>query len=293
MLPAPAASRLRTFTLPSGLRIAADEWGDPRTLPVLFLHGGGQTRHAWGGAALAVAHAGFRAITMDHRGHGDSDWSPDGGYTTDSFVNDLREVVAQLDQPPFLVGASLGGIAALLAEAGSGKSLCRGIVFVDVTPRMELHGIKRVIAFMAARPDGFATLDEAADYVAGYLPDRPRPRDPSGLAKNLRLGDDGRYRWHWDPKLLELWNPARFDPEEGARIVVERMDAARRLTVPVLLVRGRMSDVVSEQGAREFLEAAPHAEYVDLAAAGHMVAGDRNDPFTGAVVDFVRRHAAP
>lgn len=288
----PSASRVpvpRTFSLPSGMRIATDGWGDPAAPPVLLLHGGGQTRHAWDGTAAALAEAGFFAITMDHRGHGESDFHPEGNYTTEGFLDDLAGVLAQLSRPPVLVGASLGGICSLLVEANAPAPVCRAIVLVDVTPRMEVPGIRRIIGFMAARPDGFASLEEVADFVAAYLPHRPRPADVSGLSKNLRRGDDGRWRWHWDPRLMEVWNLEHLDPEEGRRISRERLEAARRLRVPALLVRGRLSDVVSEEGAREFLAAAPHAEYVDLAAAGHMVAGDRNDVFTAAVVDFIDR----
>ena len=285
--------RRLTYLVPSGLCIAADAFGDAAAPIVLFLHGGGQTRHAWDGAARAIAAAGYQAITMDHRGHGESDWHPGGDYSSDGFVSDLLGVLPQLPSRPVLVGASLGGITALLAEADAPAPVCRGIVLVDVTPRLEVSGVRRIIGFMAARPEGFASLEEVADYVANYLPHRPRPKDIAGLEKNLRRGDDGRYRWHWDPRLMDTWNPEHYDADEGARIIAERLAAARRLRVPTLLVRGRMSDVVSEEGAREFLDAVPSAKYVDLAAAGHMVAGDRNDAFTGAVLEFVREIMPP
>ncbi len=286
-MPAVAHRQLR-YTLASGLTLAADAYGDPADVPVLFFHGGGQTRHAWGGAAMAVAEAGFFALTLDHRGHGESDWPEDGDYRLEAFTEDLRDVTAQLGQRPFLVGASLGGSAAMMAEGNSAAPLSRGLVLVDVTPRLEIVGIQRILGFMSARPEGFASLAEAADFIAAYLPHRKRPSDLSGLEKNLRCGDDGRYRWHWDPRLMKIWSPDDFDPAVVQRMVEERLSAASRITVPVLLVRGRMSDVVSEAGAQEFLARVPHAEYVDL-AAGHMVAGDRNDAFGGAVLEFLRR----
>jgi pimeloyl-ACP methyl ester carboxylesterase len=282
--------RRLTFRLASGIGLAADAYGDPSATPVLFLHGGGQTRHAWGGTAAAVAAAGLHAISLDLRGHGESDHAPDGDYQVEAFVDDLRGVLAQLPERPFLVGASLGGITSMMTEGLAPEPVSRGVVLVDVTPRLEIVGVQRILGFMAARPEGFASLEEAADVIAEYLPHRARPKDLRGLEKNLRLGPDGRYRWHWDPRLMETWNPARFDPVEGQRILEERLSVARRLRVPVLLVRGRMSDVVSEEGAREFLALVPHAEYVDL-ATGHMVAGDRNDAFTGAVLAFLRKHA--
>jgi pimeloyl-ACP methyl ester carboxylesterase len=279
------------FPVAAGLTLAADGYGDPAAPPVVFLHGGGQTRHAWGGAARALAGAGYFAISIDMRGHGESGWAADGDYDAEAFARDLSEVLTQLTGPAFVVGASLGGIAAMLAESHAPAPTCRGIVLVDVTPRIEAEGVMRILGFMGARPEGFASLEEAADLIAAYLPHRPRPRDTGGLSKNLRLGADGRYRWHWDPALIELWSPARFDAQSAPRLLAERLAAARRLRVPVMLVRGRMSDVVSEEGAREFLEAVPAAEFLDLAAAGHMVAGDRNDAFTEAVVGFVKRRS--
>jgi pimeloyl-ACP methyl ester carboxylesterase len=292
----PVARRLE-FRLDTGLTLVADAYGDPGAVPVLFLHGGGQTRHAWGGTARAVSEAGFHAITLDHRGHGESDWDPEGDYRLEAFVADLRGVLAALGRPgaprssagpPYLVGASLGGLTAMLAEGTSHAPISRGVVMVDVTPRLEHRGVARILEFMAARPLGFASLEEVADAIAGYLPHRERPKDLAGLGKNLRRGADGRYRWHWDPKLMEIWNVEHVDPEEVERATRERLAAARGLRVPVLLVRGRMSDVVSEEVAREFLALVAHAEYVDL-AAGHMVAGDKNDAFTDAVVSFLRR----
>ncbi|BBU30555.1 hypothetical protein BTHE68_42890 [Burkholderia sp. THE68] len=125
-------------------------------------------------------------------------------------------------------------------------------------------------------PDG-----EVADAIAVYRPSQSRRRNLGGLAKNVRLDNDGRYRWHWDPNFL-----ARpIDPHaRHARLA----DAARRLALPTLLVRGGSSDVVSE-AVREFIDLCPHAEYVNIAQAGHMVAGDRNDLFGNAAIDFLAR----
>ncbi len=277
------------FTLPSGITIAADAYGDPEAPPLLFLHGGGQTRHAWGGTASALGAAGFLAITMDQRGHGESGWHPEGSYENADFRDDLLAVVEQLSRPPILIGASLGGIASLLAETHAAESICRAIVFVDVTPRLEASGVRRILNFMMARPEGYADLEEVAEAVAAYQPHRTRRKSTAGLEKNLRRGDDGRFYWHWDPQLLKQWDPQGWDPEDGKRRIADRLAAARRLRVPTMLVRGRMSDVVSEEGAREFLECVPHAEFIDLAGASHMVAGDRNDTFTDSVLDFVSR----
>jgi pimeloyl-ACP methyl ester carboxylesterase len=264
-----------------GIRLVGDAYGDPANRPVVLLHGGGQTRHAWGNTAAVLAEHRWYAIALDTRGHGDSEWAPDGDYTVDTLAADLHCVAQALGTPPAVVGASLGGITALLAAGEAPTPLCRAVVLVDVAPRVESQGVDRIVSFMTGRPEGFATLEEAAEAVASYNHHRPRPKDISGLRKNLRRGPDGRFRWHWDPALMS-------DKRPGATQNPDRQEtAARRLTVPTLLVRGRQSDLLSEEGARAFLALVPHARYADVSGAGHMVAGDRNDAFTRAVVDFL------
>jgi pimeloyl-ACP methyl ester carboxylesterase len=196
-----------------------------------------------------------------------------------SFASDVVAIAQQLGTPPVVVGASLGGLAGLMAEGEHGPVL-RGLVLVDVAPRMEQSGVSRIIGFMQTGLDGFDSLEAAADAIATYLPHRKRPKDVSGLAKNLRQRADGRWHWHWDPKFVRRDGP---DPSFSK----ERLSAAAaKLTIPTLIVRGRMSDVLSEDGVRELQEIVPHASYVDVAAA-HMVAGDANDAFTDAVVGFL------
>ena len=261
--------------------LVADVWGADDAPPVLLLHGGGQTRHAWGATARALAECGWRACTLDMRGHGDSDWHPQGLYRIETYVDDLLAVCEQLGQPPSIVGASLGGITALLAIEKSGAAIFSSLTLVDVTPRLEAGGVERILQFMRAHLDGFASVDEAAKAVADYLRERKASTSTSGLKKNLRRRDDGRYYWHWDPRFLD--HIGHFD--EAA---IERMrTAARSISIPVLIVRGRMSDVVSESTVKEFLQLVPHAKYVDVSDAGHMVAGDRNDVFTQSVCEFL------
>lgn len=259
---------------------------------MLFLHGGGQTRHAWSGSAEALANVGFHTITMDHRGHGDSDWAGRGGYAMHRFAEDLIEVASQLDDKPVVVGASLGGLSALMAEDISERPVAKAVVLVDISPRMELPGVQRIVDFMNGGGDGFASLDDAADAIASFTPHRKREKNLEGLAKNLRLRD-GRYHWHWDPHVLEYWDPARLgkeDHDEG--VVRQRLEAAGRIEAPLLLIRGQMSDVLSEDAAAEFRRSVPHAEYVDLADAAHMIAGDRNDAFTDTVQRFILNHVS-
>jgi len=270
-----------TFKGSDNNALVADQWGDPGAHKVLLLHGGGQTRHAWGGTARALARQGWHALALDMRGHGDSEWHPQGHYQIETYVHDLIAVCDQISQTPAVVGASLGGITALLSCAQSSAKVFSSLTLVDVTPRLEPSGVERVLRFMRAHLDGFASIESAAQAVAGYLPERAASVDSAGLMKNLRQRHNGRYYWHWDPRFLD--HIGHFSEADIQRM----LDAARRVTMPTLIVRGRMSDVVSEATVKEFLQLVPHAQYVDISGAGHMVAGDRNDAFTTTVCKFL------
>lgn len=275
-----------------GLLLAADVDGPEDGPPVVLIHGGGQTRHSWAGTWRVLAAAGWRAWSIDLRGHGDSEWSPEGDYSLDAFAGDVLALGAELPHPPILVGASLGGLAGLVAvgESEVQTDVARALVLVDVAHRVEVVGRERIGAFMSGHQDGFASLEEAADAIAAYNPHRPRPSNLSGLAKNLRRRPDGRWVWHWDPQFVT----GKFGSADETRSsVVDEGRLSRAvdaLTIPTLLVRGRSSDLLSEEGAQDFLERAPHAEFADVAGAGHMVAGDRNEIFNQAILGFLERH---
>jgi len=265
-----------------GLSIAGDSWGDPNGPLVVLQHGGGQTRHAWKGAGETLGQAGYYAVAFDARGHGDSGWAPEGQYSADYMVDDLRSVVQALGaKRPILVGASMGGGTSLIA-VGEKRIDAAALVLVDMAPKIEPEGSRKIQEFMNQKPDGFDTLEEVAQAIANYQPHRIRPRNLDGLAKNVRLAANGKYVWHWDP--------ARRRSQANTAAYRERLhEAANHLDLPTLLVRGGLSDVLSEAGAQSFLAQCPHAEYVNVANAAHMVAGDRNDIFADAVIAFLRR----
>jgi pimeloyl-ACP methyl ester carboxylesterase len=270
-----------------GVTLVGDRWeadpsvaGSPRGAVVL-LHGGGQTRHSWSRTGQRLARDGWTVVAYDTRGHGDSGWSPDGVYTLDVLIADLKAVLATLDTKAVLVGASMGGATSLAAQ-GEDPDLAEALVLVDIVPRIEPEGVRRITGFMRGRPEGFATLDEVADAVAAYNPHRARTPNPDGLRKNVRLREDGRWYWHWDPAFL------LNDDDPKRELRTERIvEAARNVRVPTMLVRGRQSDIVSEAGAAELLELIPGARFVDVKDAGHMVAGDDNDVFTASLAEFL------
>lgn len=274
----------RVFSGQGNIELVADMWGSDQDHSVLLLHGGGQTRQAWGSTGARLADAGWQAVALDLRGHGDSGWAPDGDYSWRSYRADVVRVADELGHRPVMVGASLGGATGLMASVEPYER-SRGLILVDIVPRAERQGGERIRAFMRAHLDGFDSPGDAARAIAEYLPHRG-VRSDAGLEKVLRRREDGRWYWHWDPAFVAPDRPGRPVPDE------DRMEAAMAaLTVPVLLVRGALSDVVTETAESNFLEQNPSAESVVVPGAAHMVAGDSNAHFTDAVMAFLARFA--
>lgn len=274
----------------AGLTLAADHWTAPPATPsrgtAILLHGVGQTRHSWHHTAARLAEHGWTALTLDARGHGDSDWAHPHDYTVDHLVDDLVHITGTLNDTPVLIGASMGGITALLAHAD--HTIARALVLVDIAPQINPAGAARILDFMTRHRDGFATLNEAAAAIAAYNPHRTRPATTHGLRKNLRQHHDGRWRWHWDPQLLQfISNTAALTD------LTTRMNtAAQQITIPTLLIRGELSDIVNHDSVDRLLHHIPTAHTTTVTNTAHMVAGDDNDIFTNHLIDFLN-HLLP
>ena len=278
----------RVFKVSEDREIIASEWGDNLNPLVIMLHGGGQTRHSWKGVAAKIANLGFHVIAHDLRGHGESFWDSDGDYTFDAHRDDLIKIIQKLGKKANLVGASLGGMISLsLAGHEEESKHCSGLIMVDIGMRPNDEGSDRIVEFMRSGAKGFASVEEAADAVSGYLPHRERPKDISGLKKNLRLKEDGRYYWHWDPLFLTDRTGMGEVREERFK---QLENSAKRIAVPTLLVQGALSDILTNKEKEEFLNAVPHAKFAEIQQATHMVVGDKNDIFAEAIVDFLSEH---
>jgi pimeloyl-ACP methyl ester carboxylesterase len=276
----------RVFSGFTGGPLVADVHGPVGAPTVLLLHGGGQTRHAWGRTAQTLGDTGWSTVALDLPGHGDSAWAADGDYRIEVLADTMLGVWRELGMPLAVVGASLGGLISMAAVGRADAPPISALVLVDIAPRMEEAGVERIVSFMRARPEGFASLEEAAQQIAAY---RGRPMDGSieGLKKNLRLNAQGRWNWHWDPQLMSEANHNHRRDAAG----YER--ALRGLQAPTLLLRGQRSDVISEEDARALVQTMPRARFIDLKGAGHMVAGDANDAFAASVAAFLHEVMPP
>ncbi len=275
--PAREGETAHWFTGAAGSRLAADIVGSGR--PVLLLHGGGQTRGSWRRTARQLADDGYRAITVDARGHGESDWATDG-YSLRLLTDDLRCVIAQVGGEPALIGASLGGLTALVALGDDAPPPASVLVLVDIATRTKPEGRSAIQRFMKANPDGFATVQDAADAVSRYLTHRPRPSNIEGLRRNLRERE-GRFFWHWDPAFMS--------GKGKAWPVLDLDAAARRIAVPTLMVCGEHSELVDKESVEHMRALIPQIQVAEVAGAGHMVAGDANSPFSAAIRTFLHR----
>lgn len=275
----------RTLTGAGGVQLAATAFPTATSLQadntLLFAHGFGQTRGAWLRSGSALAAAGYAGLSYDARGHGESARNPDDvPYIGEAFADDLIIVAGEHVQPPVLIGASMGGLFGLLAES-RWPGLFRAMVLVDITPRWEEAGMQRILAFMTAFPDGFDSLEHASDIIAAYLPHRRNRKTPGELRELLREGKDGRWRWHWDSRLID--DLVRDSAQHQDSIA----DAARAIRCPVLLISGGRSDLVSSRTVEEFQALVPHASHAHLPDATHMLAGDDNDTFTSTVLEYL------
>ena len=273
----------------NGLQITASTTGPKTGFPVMLAHGGGQTRHAWVKVLDELANAGYRATAIDMRGHGDSEWASDGAYDMRDFARDLVAISKQLSNPPALVGASLGGIAGMIAAGELAPAGFRSLTLVDIAPKMEAVGVSRVVGFMQAHmTDGFSSPEEAAKIIAEYMPQREKRTGTGKLDRYLRKRENGRYYWHWDPNFIHHVTHTRDNSTEAKDNGFDRLSAAAaKLTLPVHLIRGGSSDMVSEEAVAHFQTLVPSALLTDIADASHMVVGDRNDAFCSAIISFL------
>lgn len=277
--------RRRQIWTDDGVRLDVRYLGHERAPCVLLAHGFGQTQFAWAETARHLAASGWQAVSYDARGHGNSDRAPSNKYLFEQFVEDFRRVCSSLPHPPLLIGASMGGLTALLAHSEKPIADLRALVLVDIAPRWDERGVEAMISFMRQHPNGFGTLDEAREAVRSFLPHRRSAATTEGLKRNLRQASGGRFYWHWDPAMLAL-------AERSKNLQSRLKSAARKLKKPTLLISGGKSELISDEHVEEFLKLAPHAEHVSVAESGHMVAGDVNDRFLHAAVPFLKKHSA-
>ena len=245
----------------NGLRFHYREWGRPGGPGVLILHG--LTGQAWEWDPIAAALADrFRVVALDQRGHGASDWADD--YGPDRMVEDLLAIVPALGLGSVrLVGHSMGAINGYLCAARQ-PALFEQLVICDVGPDTLSPGL---VAQMSATLADWARARFAdpevvlAEWLAGRA-----PAHEAGLRRyilhNLRQRPDGRWVWRFDAARLASFLTSAADE-------AIQWAALRKLTCPVLIVRGTESWALSAATASRMVDELAHGRLVELPASKH------------------------
>jgi flavin reductase (DIM6/NTAB) family NADH-FMN oxidoreductase RutF/pimeloyl-ACP methyl ester carboxylesterase len=275
-----AVTRFEGF---GGIGLAAETFGIAGDPAVLLLHGGAQSRAMWRSAAEALASAGRHVIALDLRGHGDSEWARDGRYDLDAYAADIRAVLVRLSSRPVVIGASLGGLAALAALEGGGDQQASALILVDAIARMDGSGRERLSALFGRHAQGFASISEAISAAVELAPRREQALTKDGMRDHLVERENGRFYWRWDPLAVQGIDLPDLE---------ERLEsAARQVGIPVLLIRGERSEIVAREDVQSFAAVLRDCERVEIAGAGHLSPGDQGDLFNAAIVDFLERRA--
>ena len=262
-----------------GLRLHYLDWGNADRPPMLLLHGGTQTAHSWDFFALAMRPH-FHVLALDQRGHGDSDWAPDGDYSLEAHQRDIHGFVQAAGLERFvLIGLSLGGRNSLVYTATHPEGV-RALVIVDVGPETRRDGRRQIREFVTTT-DELDSVEAFAQRAQQHNPRRPISQLMGSLRWNLKQLPNGKWTWKYD-KLLRT--PGYRIPG-GSREYL--WDCATRLSCPTLVVRGGESLVLDRDGAERLREAVRGSQLVEVPHAGHTVPGDNPLGFEMAVRPFL------
>jgi esterase len=260
---APAQPSSEQVTI-NGLQLHYLDWGNPAGPPLVCVHGYTSSADAFNGFARHFRDR-FHIIALDVRGHGESQWSPDGAYTYIDQTGDLAALVDRLGLGQFiLLGTSMGGIIAMTYAMEHGQRL-RALVLNDIGPEVE-QGSQRITAMVRGRPDEFGSLEDAMAYRRQISPiiAARNAADQRELALGvLRRLPDSKWVWKMDPAYI------RQRVERGAPVRPDLWPALALLACPALVVWGTDSDVLSEAQARRMVETLPWGDLLSIPGVGH------------------------
>ena len=261
------------FVDANGLRFHCLEWGNPANPTVLMLHGVSQQAHSWDFISLPLS-PDYHVLALDQRGHGDSDWAPDGDYTLDAMVDDLDAVVSALglDGKFHLMGHSMGGRNSFVWASRHPGAL-KSLTIVDTGPETASRGRQRIRNFQEL-PDNLDTLEEFADRIQEYT-GRTREQVLGALKYSIRQGADGKWTWKYDRVIRQGGRRDNFEPEQ-------LWECWRRIDCPTLVTRGDRSDIFADETLQRMGREIADCTTVTVSNAGHLVQGDNPPEFLAA-----------
>lgn len=256
------------------------EWGAADAPAIVLLHGGHQSAHSWDLVSLSLARR-FRVLALDQRGHGDSEWARDANYANHEMALDAAAFIAATGpDKPVVVGHSMGGRNALLL-AKEHRALLRALAIVDVGPELSDAGREAIAGFVRANQE-FDDLEQFVENVRRYDPYRSRAHIERTVKYNMLRRADGRFISKCDATPRRLGLARASEPRD--QLTLAEMEA---LDLPVLVVRGERSNVLSAEAAHRFRDALPRGRLVTVPNAGHGVPSQNTAGFLAALEAFL------
>ena len=269
------------FVTANGLRFHYLEWGSLDSPPMLLLHGFAQTCHSWDFVALSLCDR-FRVIVLDQRGHGDSEWAPDGDYSPETQQQDIDGVVEALGlEGLVLMGLSMGGRNSF-TYAASHPERIKALVVVDAAPQNQRAGTDNIRRFVQ-QEDELDSIDDFVERVRSYNPRRPAEQIRGSILHNLKQLPNGKWTWKYDKLLRSEGRRMGSDPAVAERL----WGYIESLRCPTLVVRGGASDVIAMDTAEAMRRRIPKGSLATVEGAGHLVMGDNPTGFEKAVTEFL------
>ena len=269
----------------NGLRMHFLDWGNPDKPDMLLLHGFAQTCHSWDFVALAFSDR-FHVVVLDQRGHGDSDWAPDGDYSPETQQKDIHAFVQTMGLTGLVImGLSMGGRNAFTYAAIHGDDV-RALVIVDAGPENMRSGSQNIRQFVQ-QDDELESVDAFVQRFIKYNPRRDPVQVRGSMVHNLKQLPSGKWTWKYDRLLRGPGRRIQEDPDTATRL----WSYLERLTCPTLVVRGAESDIMAMETAGAMPERIPNGRLATVSGAGHLVMGDNPAGFEQAVTGFLNSFA--
>lgn len=264
----------------NGLRFNLLDWGSVTNPPLILLHGGNQSAHSWDLVSLHLAER-FRVIALDQRGHGDSEWPRDCDSHFRSMADDVAALIDDMAlQSPLIMGHSMGGLVVLELLA-RGYRMVRRAVLVDVAPQLSIEGSKLIGGFVRSLGE-YDSIDDFVERVRQHDPYRPVSHIERTARYNLLCRIDGKYVTKHDTRRRYI---------DGVRVAV-RADWPQpvdpgSIDIPILLVRGANSPVLTQDLAEQFVDRLSAGQLTVVDHSGHNVHSQNTVGFLNAVVPFL------
>lgn len=270
------------FVEVNGISLHYLDWGGTNKPWMVCLHGGSQNAHMWDFTSLAFSDR-YHIVALDQRGHGDSDWAPNGDYSASAHQRDISGFISALNINAFvMIGLSMGGHNSFRFTSNN-PSLVLGLVVVDIGPESKTEGGQRIRQFVT-QDDVLDSFDAFVERTKLYDPIRPEWQIRGSLRHAIRQLPDGRWTWKYDKVLRD---PARRESPNPDRTPETLWKLWEKIQCPTLLVRGANSDILDREVAQDMEKRLPSCQLVEISKAGHRVPGDNPVAFEGALRAFL------